>query len=46
MSSAYVNSNLTVQVDEKLYPVPDDVDKIIGMVAALNDSALEELTPK
>lgn len=46
VSSAYVNSNLSVQVDEVLYPVPDDAEKIIGLVASLNDAALEELTPK
>ncbi|KAJ1520569.1 hypothetical protein ONE63_003681 [Megalurothrips usitatus] len=46
VSSAYVNSNLKVQVDEKLYPAPDDAEKIIGMASSLSDDALEDLTPK
>ncbi|XP_052132422.1 putative fatty acyl-CoA reductase CG8306 [Frankliniella occidentalis] len=46
VSSAYVNSNLKVQVDEKLYPVPDSADKIIEMASSLSDAALEEATPK
>lgn len=46
VSSAYVNSNLKVQVDEILYPVPDDAEKIIDLVASLSDAELEDATSK
>lgn len=46
MSSAYVNANLKVQVDEVLYPAPGDAEKVIGLVTSLSDAELEDLTPK
>lgn len=33
-------------MDEKLYPKPDDAEKIIAMVQGLSDDALEDITPK
>lgn len=33
-------------MDEKLYPKPDDAEKIIAMVQGLSDDALEDVTPK
>jgi len=45
VSSAYVNSYIT-EVEEKLYPAPDDPEKIIHLADTLNDEALKELEPK
>ena len=45
VSSAYVNSYIT-EVEEKLYPSPDDPEKIINLADTLNDEALKELEPK
>ncbi|KAH8404100.1 hypothetical protein KR215_009787, partial [Drosophila sulfurigaster] len=45
VSSAYVNSYIT-EVEEKLYPSPDDPEKIIQLAETLNDDALKELEPK
>ncbi|XP_043643134.1 putative fatty acyl-CoA reductase CG8306 [Drosophila teissieri] len=45
VSSAYVNAYLT-KVEEKLYPSPEDPEKIIQLSETLNDEALKELEPK
>jgi len=45
VSSAYVNAYLT-KVEEKLYPAPEDPEKIIQLSETLNDDALKELEPK
>lgn len=45
VSSAYVNSYIT-EVEEKLYPSPDNPEKIIDLAETLNDEALKELEPK
>lgn len=45
VSSAYVNAYLT-EVEEKLYPSPEDPEKIIQLAETLNDEALKELEPK
>ncbi|XP_013103420.2 putative fatty acyl-CoA reductase CG8306 [Stomoxys calcitrans] len=45
VSSAYVNSYLT-DVEEKLYPAPDDPEKVIDLVNKSSDSALKEMEPK
>ncbi|XP_075165878.1 putative fatty acyl-CoA reductase CG8306 [Haematobia irritans] len=45
VSSAYVNSYLT-QVEEKLYPAPDDPERIIDLVNKSNDEALKTMEPK
>lgn len=45
VSSAYVNSYIT-EVEEKLYPSPDDPEKIIQLSETLSDEALKELEPK
>ncbi|EDV55733.1 putative fatty acyl-CoA reductase CG8306 [Drosophila erecta] len=45
VSSAYVNAYLT-KVEERLYPSPDDPEKIIQLSETLNDEALKELEPK
>ncbi|XP_053695722.1 putative fatty acyl-CoA reductase CG8306 [Sabethes cyaneus] len=43
VSSAYVNSYLK-ETDEKLYPAPENAEKIIDLVNTLSDEALDELT--
>ncbi|XP_066990946.2 putative fatty acyl-CoA reductase CG8306 [Anabrus simplex] len=45
VSSAYVNSNLR-DVDEILYPVKEDPDKLIDLCNTLTVEALDALTPK
>ncbi|KAM7343267.1 putative fatty acyl-CoA reductase CG8306 [Cochliomyia hominivorax] len=45
VSSAYVNSYIT-EVEEKLYPAPENPEKIIDLAETLNDEALKELEPK
>lgn len=45
VSSAYVNAYIT-DVEEKLYPSPDDPEKIIQLAETLNDEALKQLEPK
>ncbi|XP_017466419.1 PREDICTED: putative fatty acyl-CoA reductase CG8306 [Rhagoletis zephyria] len=45
VSSAYVNSYIT-EVEEKLYPAPDDPEKVIHLAETLSDEALKELEPK
>ncbi|CAD7012235.1 unnamed protein product [Ceratitis capitata] len=44
VSSAYVNSYIT-EVEEKLYPAPDDPEKVIHLAETLSDEALKELEP-
>lgn len=43
ISSAYVNSFL-LETEEKLYPQPDDADKVIEIVKAKNDAELDLIT--
>lgn len=45
VSSAYVNAYLT-EVEEKLYPAPDDPQKLIDLVNALKDDALKAMESK
>lgn len=45
VSSAYVNSVL-LEVDEKIYPPPADVDEVLKIVKELDDKALDDITPK
>lgn len=45
VSSAYVNSYLT-EVHEKVYPEPEEVEKVISLVGTLSDEALDEIEPK
>ncbi|KAF7404779.1 hypothetical protein HZH66_003685 [Vespula vulgaris] len=45
VSSAYVNSVL-YDVQEKIYPPPEDVNKVLKLVKELDDKALEDETPK
>ncbi|KAL2715979.1 putative fatty acyl-CoA reductase CG8306 [Vespula squamosa] len=45
VSSAYVNSVLQ-DVQEKIYPPPEDVNKVLKLVKELDDKALEDETPK
>ncbi|XP_037955042.1 putative fatty acyl-CoA reductase CG8306 [Teleopsis dalmanni] len=45
VSSAYVNSYIT-EVEEKLYPSPDDPEKVIHLAETLTDEALKDLEPK
>uniref|UniRef100_A0A1B0ARB9 Fatty acyl-CoA reductase n=1 Tax=Glossina palpalis gambiensis TaxID=67801 RepID=A0A1B0ARB9_9MUSC len=42
ISSAYANSYIT-EVEEKLYPAPDDPEKIIDLTETLNEEALSKL---
>lgn len=44
MSSAYVNS-YKLEVEEILYPAPDDAEKVIELSKTLTDEALKELEP-
>lgn len=44
VSSAYVNSYL-LEVSEKLYPSPDDAERVIELATTLKDDALKELEP-
>ncbi|KAL5281183.1 hypothetical protein ACFFRR_004916 [Megaselia abdita] len=44
VSSAYVNSYL-LEVSEKLYPSPDDAERVIELTKTLKDDALKELEP-
>lgn len=44
VSSAYVNSYL-LEVSEKLYPSPDEAERIIELTKTLKDDALKELEP-
>jgi len=44
ISSAYVNSFL-LETEEKLYPQPDDADKVIEIVKAKSDAELDLITP-
>ena len=46
MSSAYVNSNRKGEVEEVIYPAPEDAEKVIDLTASLSDEALKDLTPK
>ena len=41
VSSAYVNSYIT-EVEEKLYPAPDDPEKVIHLAETLSDEALKD----
>lgn len=45
VSSAYANSD-KVNVDEIIYPLQEDPDKLINLVSSLKDEALDEITPK
>lgn len=45
VSSAYVNSYIT-DVEEKLYPSPDDPERIIELVNKSTDEALKAMEPK
>ena len=45
ISSAYVNSDL-VEVDEKLYPPPEDADKIIELTKSLDETSVNIITKK
>ncbi|XP_070493146.1 putative fatty acyl-CoA reductase CG8306 [Chironomus tepperi] len=44
ISSAYVNSFL-LETEEKLYPQPEDADKVIEIVKSKNDAELDLMTP-
>lgn len=44
VSSAYVSSFIT-DVQEKLYPAPENAEKVIDLAQSLSDAALEQLTP-
>ncbi|GLG93827.1 Putative fatty acyl-CoA reductase CG8306 [Gryllus bimaculatus] len=44
VSSAYVNSNRT-DVEEILYPIDQDADKLIELTNTMTEQALEELAP-
>lgn len=44
VSSAYVSSFLR-DVQEKLYPAPENAEKVIDLVQTLSDDALDALTP-
>lgn len=44
VSSAYVNAYLK-EVEEKLYPVPGDVENVIKLTQSLSEAALDEITP-
>ncbi|PNF17414.1 putative fatty acyl-CoA reductase CG8306, partial [Cryptotermes secundus] len=46
VSSAYVNSNRKGEIEEILYPVPEDASKVIDLTASLSDEALNDLTPQ
>ena len=46
VSSAYVNSNRKGEVEEVIYPPPEDAEKVISLTMALSDAAVDELTPK
>lgn len=45
VSSAYVNSDRT-EVDEELYPPPDDPDKIIEIAKSLDPASVDVITKK
>lgn len=45
VSSAYANSD-KVKVDEIIYPLQEDPDKVINLVSTLKDEDLDEITPK
>lgn len=34
-----------LKVEEKMYPPPDDVEKIIKLTETLSNEALDEMTP-
>jgi alcohol-forming fatty acyl-CoA reductase len=44
ISSAYVNAFL-LETEEKLYPAPDDAEKVIELAKSKDESELEALTP-
>jgi fatty acyl-CoA reductase len=44
ISSAYVNAFL-LETEEKLYPLPEDPEKVISLVKSKSDEELEALTP-
>lgn len=44
VSSAYVNSFL-LETEEKLYPAPEDAEKVIEIAKSKSESELEALTP-
>lgn len=44
ISSAYVNAFL-LETEEKLYPAPDDAEKVIELAKSKDDAELEALTP-
>lgn len=46
VSSAYVNSNQKGEVEEVIYPAPENAEKVIDLTASLSDEALRDLTPK
>ena len=46
MSSAYVNSNRKGEIEEVIYPAPENAEKVIDLTASLSDEALRDLTPK
>jgi hypothetical protein len=46
VSSAYVNSNRKGEIEEILYPAPEDAEKVIDLTASLTDEALSYMTPK
>lgn len=45
VSSAYVNAYM-LEAEEKLYPAPQEAEKLIDLVNTLSDEAIAELTPK
>jgi fatty acyl-CoA reductase len=44
ISSAYVNAFL-LETEEKLYPAPDDAEKVIELAKSKDDAELDALTP-
>ena len=45
MSSAYVNSDV-LDVEEEIYPAPEDTDKVIEITKSLDTTSLDVITKK
>lgn len=45
VSSAYVNSD-KMEVDEKLYEPPEDVEKVIEIAKSLDNASIDIITKK
>lgn len=45
VSSAYVNSDIS-DVEEEIYPAPEDTDKVIEITESLDMASLEAITKK